>query len=106
MKSVRIRSFSGQYSLRMRKIRNRKISNMDTFYAALIITIMTCFSQGCKQINIRIAYTILFSECELVTFNFMRYKKYHVTCTMAVKTNDPINAQSEMTVLFLQSVNG
>ena len=88
------------------KILTRKTPNTDTFYAVLIIRIMTCFFQGCKQINIRIVYTILFSECELVTFNFMRYKKYHATCIMAVKNNVPVNAPIEMAVLFLQSVNG
>ena len=35
VKTVRIRSFSGPYSVRMRKIRTRKTPNTDTFHAAV-----------------------------------------------------------------------
>ena len=33
MKSVGMRSFSGLFSVQMRKVRTRKTSNTDTFYA-------------------------------------------------------------------------
>ena len=47
VKNVRIRSFSGPYSVRMREIRTRKTTNTGTFYAVCNAIPSSSFSNSC-----------------------------------------------------------